>query len=398
MSGFVQTLRFGAAVVLAVCVSVAVLVLPERGSLAQGAKGKDAEKAFVARAVTKAEAEDDKFLRKLAYGDQKVLSKCIELSLKSKVVEENQGGLLLMLRLDHFIHARAALKFLDSENEMAMSIAALVLCRVPDAKHLSDFLKKWDKLETDKSSKAPYFRAYAQSLNLHPEALKQLLTRAKQSDLPEQATAALVALNVMLDIDRGTALAEVESRIRNSELHKSIKNRSQLHKPQSSSMLFFHPGWDTKVGQSTCGGNWLARERQSLKFSVADIERGEKQGFDILFKILIENDDDEILIGLLEAGAENVSAGTVLTATSQKTADREANIQAKGKWVELRFAWVPWRNIDGNSAFGSIGSEGFGGGGRYRPFGASPPTVLIYPRKGRCWVSRGELIRIDRLP
>lgn len=380
-------------------VTAAVVVVPsvvrEDRVLAQAAKDK---KASEPKAITLKEAQDDKLVTKLAWGDQKFLSKTIELSLKSDVIEENQGGLFLMSRLNQFQHSKLAMKFLESDNEQAMSIASYTLMRCTNTSHLNDIFKRWDKLEAEKSEKLRHFRPNLALLNESVESVKLLLARAKQDKLPGQAEVALKVLHSMVGAEKSMTVEEIDKLTRDPAFAKAMKLRSTLHKPQSSSLPLFFPGWDSKAVRLACGTNFVVTHEGSFQVSTEGIERGEKQGFEIRFKVLIEKDDDEVLIRMAQPGA-NEGLGTDVTGKCRRVpGEADIGMQNTGKWIEIQFAWMPWKRADGMSAMGSINSEGFHGTGSYYRFGTQPPLVQIASKKGAFWVSPGEITRIDRLP
>jgi hypothetical protein len=391
--------RLGAAVL---ALSAALVMIPSGGVeervLAQEAKGKKDGKPEEPKAIQFKEVTDNALAYKLAFGDQKFLSKTIELSLKSKVIEENQGGLLLMSRLNHFAHSKLAVKFMESDNELTMTLASIVLMRCTNTSHLSDLFKRWDKMEAEKAEKLKHFRPNLNLLNASPEAIKLLLDRAKQDKQPEQAELALKLLQRHVHEGKVMTLEEMEKHVRSPDFAKSMKLRATLHKPQSSSMTLYYPAWDLEDVKPACGTNFAVRETDSFQFSTEGIERGEKQGFEVRFKILVEKDDAEIVVRMKQPGEDGGIGNDFTGKRRLGKGEAEIPMQNTGRWIELHFAWMPWKRADGSSAMGAVNSEGLQGGGVYYDFGARPPIFMLYGKKGTIWVTPGEITRIDRLP
>lgn len=399
--GFAMGKMFRVGIAL-LAVTAAVVVVPsvvrEDRVLAQAAKDKKDGKPEEPKAIAFKEVTDNALAYKLAFGDPKFLSKSIELSLKSSVIEENQGGLLMMSRLNHFAHSKLAAKFMESDNELTMTLASIVLMRCTNTSHLSDLFKRWDKLEADKSEKLKHFRPNLNLLNASSETIKLLLDRAKQDKLPDQAELALKLLQRHLHAGTDMTLEAIEKTVRSPDFAKTMKLRTTLHKPQTSSQPLFYPAWDIENVRPACGTNFAVREGEAFLFLTAGIERGEKQGFEIRFKVLIEKDDDEVLIRMAQPGA-NEGLGTDVTGKCRRVpGEADIGMQNTGKWIEIHYAWMPWKRADGMSAMGSINSEGFHGTGSYYRFGTQPPLVQIASKKGTFWISPGEITRIDRLP
>lgn len=390
----------GVGMLAATLAGVVLVSVPMDGTSVVHAQGAGDAKAKPEepKAITLKDAENDDILTKLAFGDPKYLSKTIELSLKSKVVEENQGGMMLMIRLSHFTHSKLALKFFESDNEVSMNLSSIALMRCTNNSHLNDVFKRWDKLETEKSEKLRHYRINLSGLNYTPEAVKQLLARAKQDKLPDQATVALKTLKFMLNMKTTPTVDEVDKLLRDPAFAKAHKLRSQLHKPQSSSVPAFYNGWDKDSVWQCCGLNIAIGEGAPYVFDTSKIERGEKQGFEVRFKVLLERDTDEAWIRMCPS-ADATGIGTDLKGNKRIGAgEKEIQMQNTGRWVDFHFAWVPWRNADGNNAMGSVNTEGFAGGGTHYEFALQPPVFILGCKKGSLWISPGEITRIDRLP
>lgn len=366
---------------------------------AQGAdKGKD--KPAEAKALTYKEAQDDVLVTKLAFGDQKFVSKTIEMSLKSKVVEEVQGGLMLSARLGHLEHGKLIVKLMESENELTTALASLSLLRSPDGKFLGDLFKRWDKLEADGSEKLTGFRHNLRSLAITLDMLKLMQARAKQDKTPAQAECALDHLRRFLGLGKEATLQEVDKKLRDPEFLKSLKLCSQVHTPQSSTKTLFYPTWDYKAVRPVFGRNTLI-EAGSPRFDAltSHIPRGEKQGFEVRIKVLIEGDNDEVQVGMVPEG-KNTGAVTNIQSNKHVSATLETPLQAKGKWIEVRFAWMPWARADGTQGMCTVDSGALQPGITHFKFDSIPPrfSIFVDSGKGRAFVSPGEISLIDRLP
>jgi len=389
----------GVGMLAATLAGVVLVSVPMDGTSVVHAQGAGDAKAKPEepKAITLKDAESDDLLRKLAYGDAKFLSKTIELSLKSKVVEENQGGILAMIRLSNFQHSKLVLKHFESDNELLMSLAAICLIRCSGTAHLSDVFKRWDKLEAEKSEKLKHFRPNLAGLNCTLESAKLMLARAKQDKLPDQATAALGALKSILNFENTPTVEEVEKLLRDPEFLRNLKLRSQVHKPSSSSIPAFYQAWNLNGAWRSSGSNFQVVNKGAFRLDTTSIERGEKQGFEVRFKVLLEKESDVAVIRMQPA-SDQLGIGVDITGKKRFGADKEIAMQNTGKWVDFHFAWVPWRRADGANSMGSINTEAFLGNGTAFEFALQPPVFIVACTSGAVWVTPGEITRIDRLP
>lgn len=348
------------------------------------------------------EAEKPDVLYKLAYGDQKVLAKTIEDAITNVNPDRIKGALTALIRLGRTVELRHALAHVDHADESVATLAITALLGSGDLKQVKDMLKKWDELEAAKPERAKLVQDAVSGINTHPEALKELLVRAKQSKFPDQAQAALKAINQIIPDKNLEKLEDIEKAFKKPEFQKRLKGQATAQAATAGALQFAYPGISGDSVQR-CGNNIWLGEGGTFSQRLSQIPRDEaKEGYEVRFKVYIHGKDDKVTIGAFEevdgGGMSFHVTGTQLI-TDSSGSEIVKEFKAAGTWVDIRVwyliatpdrgAMVAFRagSLDVTTAKSSL----------FGPM-KSVPKVTVTAAVGSTSVSNGEVLATTKGP
>jgi len=319
-------------------VAMALIAIPEPQAHAQAALASEPIR------LLKAEAEKEEVLYKLAYGDPKVLAKTIEDAITNVNPDRNKGALIALTRLGRTVELKHAAKLVEHEDEELAGMAALALLRSSDLKQVREMLKLWDKLEAEKPERAEMVRESLKSMNSHPDALKEVMSRAKTSKLPDQAKAALDTINHFIPDMNLSKLEDIEAAFKKPEFQKLLKARSTPQAALGGAFVPLYVGIDGK--NHDLSGNNIVLSGGSFERALTRMKREANEGFEIRFKVLLQSEEDVASIVLDgidgERGGFGSKFGGFKLTCGQGDDQKEHELKAKGTWVECRIWWMPF--------------------------------------------------------
>jgi hypothetical protein len=286
-----------------------------------------------------AEAQKPETLYKLAYGDQKVLAKTIEDAITNVNPDRIKGALTALIRLGRTVELRHALKHVDHEDEDVAKLAIQALLGSGDLKQVKDMLKKWDELEAAKPERAKLVQDAVSEINTHPEALKELLARAKQSKFPDQAVVALKAINQIIPDTNLEKLEDIEKAFKKPEFQKRLKGQSTAQAATAGALQFAYPGISGDTVRR-CGNNIWLGEGDSFSQRLSQVPRdASKEGYEVRFKVYIHGKDDKVTVGAseeIEGGGMSFHVTGTQLIVDHGESEVTTELKAAGTWVDIR--------------------------------------------------------------
>jgi hypothetical protein len=376
-------------------VAMALIAVPEPHAHAQAAPASEPIR------LLKAEAEKEEVLYKLAYGDPKILAKTIEDAITNVNPDRNKGALIALTRLGRTVELKHAAKLVEHEDEELAGMAAQALLRSSDLKQVREMLKLWDKLEAEKPERAEMVREALKSMNTHPDALKEVMTRARTSKLPDQAKAALDTINHFIPDMNLSKIDDIEKAFKKPEFQKLLKAQCTAQPIAAGATQLMFPG-PNGTDLRTCGGNFVLESGKKFQQTLSHAPRDSNEGFEGKFKVFLPTAEETVVISLADV---ETTQGHYVTLSGSKFGhgttlpDTAKDFKAAGVWVECKFVWMPFYSNGPitNIYFGGQLVAVEGGNGNVKST-KTPPHFQIECSKGSAAFSPGELKRITKGP